>query len=155
MYLNFFSINYVSPDFNTEFGYLPRTDVLTIPVETSYRYYPESNVFKMISPIYYGRHTRDSSSGLRESYNFLGLSFTLPHQTQLRVEKIFASEVFAAKRFDRGAYGMTAESQLIKQIRLSLSFRKGKYICYDPQSRYHGKGTRASIGLMIQPVRAS
>jgi hypothetical protein len=145
-------MNYVSPNFKTEVGYLTRTGVLMLPTEIAYMHYPKSGVLQMISPLYWGRHTLDINSNLVESYNLLAIRFFMPRQTELRIDGFFGNEVFAGQRFNRGALGIQGQSQLIKQLALTFSFRRGKYIYYDPQAPFQGKGTRAAVGLVFQPT---
>ena len=145
-------MNYLSPDFKTEVGYLTRTGVLMIPTEMSYMHYPKSGVLQMISPLYWGRHTLDINSNLVESFNLLSLRFSMPRQTEFRIDGFFGNEVFAGQRFNRAALGIQGQSQLMKQLALTFSFRRGRYIYYDPQAPFQGKGTRAELGLVFQPT---
>jgi hypothetical protein len=145
-------MNYISRDFKTDVGYLTRTGVFMVPTEIAYMHYPKSGVLQMISPLYRGRHTLDINSNLVESFNLVSLRFSMPRQTELRIDGFFGDEVFAGQRFNRNALGIQGQSQLIKQLALMFFFRRGKYIYYDPRAPFQGKGTRAELGLVFQPT---
>jgi hypothetical protein len=145
-------MNHVSQHFHTDVGYLTRTGVLMVPTEAAYMFYPKTGIFQVISPLYWGRHTLDTGSGLVESYNLFALRFSLARQTEIRFDGIIGNEVFAGQRFGRGAFGIEGQSQVLKQLAVSFFFRHGKYIYYDTQTPFQGKGTRASLGLEFQPT---
>jgi len=151
--LNFESgVNYVSQYFHTDVGYLTRTGAMTIPTALNYTFYPKSDLLQSISPFYRGRHTLDTDSKMVESFNVVGLELKMTRQTEVRIDAAVADEVFAGKRFNRNRYGLSAKSQLFKQLALSVSFKKGNYVYYDYDAPFQAKGKEMTLGLVFQPL---
>jgi hypothetical protein len=145
-------LSYVSPGFRTDSGYLTRTGVLTVPLQINYSFFPRSRLIQRITPFYWARHSLDTVSDMAESYNYLGFSLSAERQTELDFAAIFGSEVFAGQRFRRDAYRVRGRSQIVKQLNFEFTFRKGKFVYYDPEAPFQGKGTQASLGIVIQPT---
>jgi hypothetical protein len=144
--------NEISRDFRTDVGYLTRTGLTTLPLTVIRFLYPRSKFFQKIEPFYWGYLARDRFSGLYESQNVFVLRFSMPRQSQLRVDAIVGNEVFADRRFAISAWRLQGYTQILKQLYLEASFRRGNLIYYDPDDPYQGRGTIAYAGLVFQPM---
>jgi hypothetical protein len=143
--------NDISRNFRTDVGYVSRVGLTTLPWLVIHKFYPRSKFFQKIEPFYWGYLARDRFSGLFETGNVFVLRLSMPRQSQLRFDAILGNEVFADQRFTINAWRVMGYTQLLKQIYLEASFRRGDQILYDPDAPAQGKGSRASFALILQP----
>ncbi|HEX7503358.1 MAG TPA: DUF5916 domain-containing protein, partial [Acidobacteriota bacterium] len=144
--------NDISKDFRTDVGYVSRVGLTTLPWLIIRSFYPRSKFIQKIEPFYWGYLARDRFSGLYETGNVFVLRFSMPRQSQLRFDAIVGNEVFADQRFTINAWRIQGYTQILNQLYLEASVRRGDLIYYDPDDPFQGKGTIASFGLMFQPV---
>ncbi len=142
----------LSDDFRVDTGFITRKDISRLAVFGMYRFYPASKIFQRIEPFYWSSHIYDKESGLFETFNLFTLRFWLPRQTIFRVDFIAANEVFASQRFDCSGIGFQAESQFTKHLYFSIFYRYTGNIFYNPEDPFQGKGSRASVALIYQPL---
>lgn len=144
--------NDISKNFRTDIGYLSRAGLTTLPALVIHYIYPKSKFFQKIEPFYWGYLARDRFSGLYETGNVFVLRFSMPRQSQLRFDAILGNEVFAGQRFSINAWRIQGYTQIINQLYLEASIRRGDLIYYDPDDPYQGRGTIASLALVFQPL---
>lgn len=144
--------NDISKDFRTDVGYVSRVGLTTLPWLIIRSFYPCSNFFQKIEPFYWGYLARDRFSGLYETGNVFVVRFSMPRQSQIRFDAIVGNEVFADQRFTINAWRIQGYTQILNQLYLEASVRRGDLIYYDLDDPFQGKGTIASFGLMFQPV---
>jgi len=142
----------ISKNFRTDVGYLNRSGVTIIPLYAQPTFYLSSSWLQKIEPYYWGRQTRDASSGLWETFNVFSVRFTMPRQTMINVQGWISNEVFSRQRFSRNALRLEAETQIWKELYLECDLRRGNLIYYDSSAPYQGKGTQLSVGLVFQPT---
>jgi hypothetical protein len=143
--------NDISKNFRTDIGYLSRAGVTMLPAFAMYTIYPRSKFIQRIEPFYWGYLARDRFSGLYETTNIVAVRIGMPRQSQLRFDAIVGNEVFVDRRFVINAWRLQGFTQILNQLYLEASLRRGKLIYYDPADPYQGRGTIASLGLMFQP----
>ncbi len=143
--------NDISRNFRTDVGYVSRVGLTTLPWLVIHNIYPRSKFFQKIEPFYWGYLARDRFSGLFETGNVFVLRLSMPRQSQLRFDVILGNEVFADQRFTINAWRVMGYTQLLKQLYLEASFRRGDQILYDPDAPAQGMGSRASFALVFQP----
>jgi hypothetical protein len=144
--------NDISRDFRSDSGYVSRVGLTTLPWLFIHKIYPRSRFFQKVEPFYWGYLARDRFSGLFETGNVFVLRFSMPRQSQLRFDAILGNEVFADQRFTINAWRVMGYTQILKQLYLEASFRRGDQILYDADAPAQGKGTRASFYLTFQPT---
>jgi hypothetical protein len=147
-----FGFNDISRNFRTDIGYVSRVGLTTLPWLVIRSLYPRSKFFQRIEPFYWGYLARDRFSGLNETANVFVLRFFMPRQSQLRFDAIVGSEVFADQRFSITAWRVLGYTQILKQLYLEASVRRGGMIFYDPDAPFQGRGTRSSFYLTFQPT---
>ncbi len=146
-----FGFNDISRNFRTDVGYVSRVGLTTLPWLVIRNIYPRSKFFQRIEPFYWGYVARDRFSNLYETSNIFVVRFFMPRQSQLRFEAVVGNEVFADQRFTSNAWRVMGYTQILKQIYLEASVRRGDMIFYDPDAPFQGQGTRVSVALIFQP----
>jgi hypothetical protein len=147
-----FGFNDISRNFRTDVGYVSRVGLTTLPWLVIRNIYPRSKFFQKIEPFYWGYLARDRFSGLVETGNVFVLRFSMPRQSQLRFDAILGNEVFADQRFTINAWRIQGYTQILKQLYLEASLRRGDRIYYDADDPFQGKGTSFSFYLTFQPT---
>ncbi len=142
----------ISQNFQIDTGYVTRTGLRRFSAFAIYRFYPKSEFFQRIEPFYWSYHLYDTEYKTFETVNLFTLRFWLPRSTMFRIDTLFANEVFAGERFGRGGAGFQAQTQITKQVYLSLFFRRTGSIFYDPEEPYQGYGNRVGGYLQYQPM---
>jgi len=147
-----FGFNDISRNFRTDVGYVSRVGLTTLPWLVIHNIYPRSRFFQRIEPFYWGYLARDRFSGLYETVNVFVVRFFMPRQSQLRFDAWLGNEVFADQRFTINAWRIIGYTQILKQLYLEASVRRGDMIYYDPEAPFQGKGTSVSFYLTFQPT---
>jgi hypothetical protein len=147
-----FGFNDISRNFRTDVGYVSRVGLTTLPWLVIHYIYPRSKFIQKIEPVYWGYLARDRFCGLYETGNVFFLRFSMPRQSQIRFDGILGNEVFAGQRFTTNAWRIQGYTQILKQLYLEASVRRGDLLYYDPEAPFQGRGTIASMGLVFQPV---
>jgi len=144
--------NDISRNFRTDVGYVSRVGLTMLPWLVIRSYYPRSKFFQEIEPFYWGYLARDRFSGLYETANVFVVRFNMPRQSQLRFDAILGNEVFTDRRFTINAWRVQGYTQILKQLYLEASYRRGGMIYYDPDDPFQGRGAIAYAALIFQPV---
>jgi len=140
----------ISRDFQAGLGYLTRNGLVRLRAAVLPRLYPESPVFRKLSPQLFGSLVKDLWSGLYETNDSLGLQVLFPGNALLTVSGAYANEIFLGKRFNTSGWAVQASSQVSKKLSLRGQFRRGNRIRYveDP---YQGYGSQAAAAVVYQP----
>jgi len=142
----------ISEGFRADAGFLFRTGLRRIAGFLQHQVYPESDFFQKIDTFYWGYHLFDTVYDMWETVNVFAVRAWLPRNTMLRVDGLLANEVYAGRLFGRSGYGAQAQSQLTKQLFVSLWARRSGSVYYDPEAPFQGYGTRAQAGFRYQPA---
>ncbi len=142
----------LSNDFRIETGYVTRTGITMAPAFVQYSFYPKSKFFQKIDAYWWSYHLLDKHSDLFETYNQLTLRLSMPRQSEIRFEALLGNEVFADRRFSLSGWRVRGYTQILNQLYLEASLRRGNLIYYDTADPYQGRGTIASMGLIFQPM---
>lgn len=142
----------LSPDFNAEIGYVTRTGI------TRYRFgalkfiYPESSIILRLGPMVHFIPTRDHLSGKWESYTAFDLAATLSRSSYIRAGYAIADEIFLDKKFKTNGFTLRGNSQITRQLFLSLYYRNGMKIRYvfTPGESFQGRGNDVSTSVVYQ-----
>jgi len=140
----------LSPDFNTETGYVTRTGITRLRVGVIRRLYPDSKLIKRIDPLLNNQFIWDKESQQWENSNAFYLTFLLPRSSNIRVGYDYANEIFLGKKFSASSVSVIGTSQFTRQLYFELLYyyqNKIRY-CVNP---YQGKGNTAETSLIYQP----
>ncbi len=142
----------ISRQFRADMGYIPRTGTTRYVVFVTPKIYPGSEILRRIDVGGSADFTKDKFSNLWEQNlelsvrNVLwgGLSVTLDYQ--------YSTEVFESQRFKTGGFYVSGGGQFTNQFSMSLYYRKGKAIYYDPANPYQGDANRVTATAIYQPT---
>jgi len=140
----------LSPDFQTETGYLIRNGLTRLRAGILPMIYPDSKVFLRIDPVFHVSLIRDKFSGLYETDDTLDLRFVLPRSTQLLFGGRYGTEVFLNRRFNRSGFRVKASSQFTKELFLVLNYTYGGKIRY-VEAPYQGRGSDLAAEVTYLP----
>ncbi len=140
----------VSREFGTDTGFLIRNGLARLRALVKPRFYPQSKVFRKLTPYVYLSALQDLPSDLVETEEALGLEVLLPGSTRMTLLCGHATEIFLNRRFDRSYVFAQVTSQVTKEFYIMSAFRRGGAIRYtaDP---YQGYGSQARTAVIYQP----
>ncbi len=140
----------VSRDFQTATGFLMRSGIARAMGAFMPRIYPESKIFRKLTPQVFLSVMKDLFSNMYETDNALGFQVLFPGNTLVTLMGRYATEIFLGQRFDTSDWLVQASSQLSKKIWIRGIFRRGNSIRYS-ENPYQGYGSRILAGITYQP----
>jgi hypothetical protein len=140
----------LSPDFETDAGYLTRTGLTAGSLGVVPKFYPKSAWLRRVDAGVLLSALKDRESGLSEHDHTLSAALILRGNAAFSIKVHDATEVFLGRRFRTDGVNLSARNQFSKGFSLSASYRKGKSIRYtaDP---FQGTGSQASATAVFQP----
>lgn len=142
----------ISPNFQTDTGFIERTGLRRLGACGILMFYPEKSFIQRYDTFYWSYHLHDTASNMWETFNMFCLRFFLPGSSEVRIEGILANEVYEARRFARSGFGLQTSSQITKQVYFRTFFRRTGAIYYDPGDPHQGDGNRVEGTLSYQPT---
>jgi hypothetical protein len=140
----------LSPDFETDTGYLIRNGLTRLRALIAPKLHPRSAVVLQLTPSLYTSELRDKSSGLWETENTFTLNAVLVRSTRASLAYSKATEIFLAQRFNTSGWTAQLSSQFTRTFYFKISYRDGKAIRYS-ESPFQGHGKNALVTLGYQP----
>jgi len=140
----------LSPDFETDTGYLIRNGLTRLRALIAPKLHPRSAVVLQLTPSLYTSQLRDKMSGLWETENTLSLNAVLVRSTRASLAYSMATEIFLAQRFNTSGWTAQLSSQFTRTFYFKISYRDGKAIRYS-ESPFQGRGKNALVTLGYQP----
>lgn len=141
------NIREVSENFRADMGYITRTGVLNFIGYLNPRIYPESKFFQRIGFELATGQTKDRASGLWETSNDLAVNVFFSGSWLFRVRGAYATEIFAAQRFQTSGLHTQVRGQISNRIFLNVVHRRIRSILYDTPEQGHGNVMGASLTL--------
>ncbi len=120
----------ISEDFRTETGYVNRVGVSTFRAYAAPKFYPSESVILRIDPDFVSEQTRDSFSGLWETYSSATLRLSMPRSSSFSAGANYSTEVFLGRKFDTSGFSLSGASQATRQLFFQLSAGHRKAILY-------------------------
>ena len=140
----------LSPDFETDAGYLIRNGLTRVRALIAPKFHPRSAVVLQLTPSLYTSQLRDKFSGLWETENTFSLSSVMVRTTRIALAGSYSTEIFLGQRFNTSGWTAQVKSQITKQFYVQVMYRDGKAIRYS-ESPFQGYGKRALASLGYQP----
>ncbi len=140
----------LSPDFETDMGYLTRTGLTRFRGSVSPRFYPRSQILRRIAVTLDSSQLRDKTYDLWETNNTAAVSFLLIRTSLVSLGYTYATEIFLGERFKTDGWFLEGQSQITKTVNFRLIFRDGRAIRYSA-SPFQGYGKIALATLGYQP----
>jgi hypothetical protein len=143
-----------SPEFISELGFIPRTDIRQVLQVTTYRWRPKAGTVLAFGPgltssaiwDYRGR-ALDRSANPHFGFEFKGA-------TQVLVSGFFNHETFANTPFDYRTVQLNASSSFLKWMEVATFFQRGSRINYAPAAGlapFVGATTDAFARVTVRP----
>lgn len=146
-----FGITNISENFTDEMGFIARTGVTELTGLWRPKFYPPSEIVRRVDVEIFSGQTLDQPSDLWETYDYAQVRGYIFGSLSAQVRYMHATEVFVKQRFKTGALLAAAGGQFTKQLNLTLQYRHGDAIYYDPANPYQGNSNRAALSLVLQP----
>jgi hypothetical protein len=140
----------LSPDFETDAGYLIRNGLTRIRALIAPKFHPRSKILLQLTPGLYTSQLRDKFSGLWETENTFSLSSVMVRTTRVALAGSYSTEIFHGQRFNTGGWTTQVISQITKEFYLRVTYTRGKAVRYS-ESPFQGRGQRALTTLGYQP----
>ena len=140
----------LSPDFETDSGYLIRSGLTRFRALIAPKFHPRSAVVLQLSPSLYTSELRDKPSGLWESENTFSLSAVMARSTRASLAYSWATEVFLARKFGTSGWRAQLSSQITKTLFVRVSYRGGEAVRY-AELPFQGYGKTALATIGYQP----
>jgi hypothetical protein len=140
----------ISKEFDTQTGYLTRTGITRLAGSIRPKFYPDTNVFRRISPGLTLIHAKDHFYNLFEMRNVFSLNALMFKNLRAILSYEYANEVYLAEKFDTSRFLLTMRSQISKQLSFVVLYTRGNMIYYS-ENPYQGKGSNATANLTYQP----
>jgi hypothetical protein len=130
-----------SPGFNTDAGFIPRTDIRDFAQNLSYRWRPEGKRFIAWGPNFMAGGTWDHSGARLNWIAFTQLAFEFTAQTNFQLNYATESELLrpadfsslmANRNYHRVTRGFSFASSALRQVDVRGEFRFGQRINIDP-----------------------
>jgi hypothetical protein len=140
----------ISADFRTETGYITRTGLTRLRSGVMRLFHLNSPLIQRIDALLHSNQLYDKPSGLYETYNAFDVRILLPRNSVVLAGLSYATEVFLAQKFNTSGFRVVAQSQLTRQLQLSLHINRNNKIRY-VSAPYQGRGSDISLGLLYLP----
>jgi hypothetical protein len=128
----FLALN-ISEDFRTETGYVNRVGVSTFRAYAAPKFYPSESLILRIDPEFVSEQTRDSFSGIWETYNRGTVRFSMPRSSSISASANYSTEVFLGEKFDTNGVTLSGASQATRKLFFHLTAGHRKAILYSEQ----------------------
>ena len=149
--LGWFAAAYeITPDFDTEVGFVRRFDQRRILGNASYRWWPESWLINWGPEFRYGR-TWDFAGVLQDEDGGFGLSFDFARNIRVSADAVRALERFGGVDFFTTSYGINGRVSSSRALAVNASYNRGDQIFYDPANPFLGAGSRGRISATLRP----
>ncbi|MBF8296461.1 MAG: hypothetical protein HW389_3006 [Bacteroidetes bacterium] len=145
------SANDISEEFSAESGYITRTGILGFAGLVRPKFYPQASVFQRVSIELVSAQTRDKFASLWETYNYVAIRPAFLGAMNATIQYAYATEIFSGERFKTGGLQASVSGLVTKQVRASLSYRRGNAVYYS-SSPYQGRSSAASATVIYQPT---
>ena len=144
-----------SPDFITQLGFVPRTDIRQTFQLTSYRWRPTSTKLLAFGPGLASSVTWDYAGQALDRELNPHFGFEFGGATQLLISGFDNRETFANKTFSVGAVQLHASSSWLNWMELAGFFQRGTRINYAPApglTPFLGDTTDAFVRVTVRPA---
>ncbi len=149
--LSWFAAAYeISPDFDTEVGFVRRVDQRHIVSNLSYRWWPETWLINWGPRVSYGRNWNfdgvldDENAGLRLNFDFAkSIRFSASADRDM--------ERFGGLNFFKTEYGVSGGVSSNRALDINVSYDRGDQIFFDIDNPFLGNGSRSRVSATLRP----
>ncbi|MFH1195157.1 MAG: DUF5916 domain-containing protein [bacterium] len=145
-----FTLKDISENFNTDAGYITRTNILSATGYAKPKFYPNSEIFRRLDWDVFSAQTKDKFSSKWETNNYTSLTVILPGDMNVKVKYSYSTEIFLNEKFNTGGFHIAGGGWLTNQFYLGFLYRRIAAIYYSNEP-FQGKSNRLSISTGYLP----
>ena len=140
----------ISPDFDTEVGFVRRTDQRRTIGNVSYRWWPESWVINWGPRVSYGRNW-NFDDVLEDENASLGLNVNFAKSIRFNTSVNRDMERFGGVNFHKTEYSVGGGVNTSRALSVGANYSKGDQIFFNLDNPFLGSGTRAGVNVTVRP----
>ena len=141
----------ISPDFETDVGFVRRTDQRRTSGNISYRWWPESWIINWGPRFNYARNWNYDDI-LEDEDARLGLNVSFTGNIRVNASVSRDMERFGGIDFFKNEYSFGGGVNTSRALQVSMNFSQGDQIFFDATDPFLGRGTRARFNVTLRPV---
>ena len=149
--LSWFAAAYeISPDFDTEVGFVRRVDQRRAQGNISYRWWPESWIINWGPRLSYGRNW-NFDDVLEDESTSLGVNVSFAKNIRFSTNVSRDMERFSGVDFFKTEYSLGGGVNTSRAFSVSANYSKGDQIFFDVDSPFLGTGARTRFSVTVRP----
>ncbi len=141
----------ISPDFDTEVGFVRRTDQRLLTGNVSYRWWPESWIINWGPRFSYGRNW-NFDDALEDENASLRLNVDFAKSIQFNTSVSRDMERFGGVDFFKTEYSIGGRVNTSRAFSIGGNYSTGDQIFFDLDNPFLGTGTRAGVNVTVRPL---
>lgn len=140
----------ISPDFDTEVGFVRRTDQRRTTGNISYRWWPESWIINWGPRLSYGRNW-NFDDVLEDENASLGVNVSFAKNIRFNTSVSRDMERFGGVDFHKTEYSVGGAVNTSRAFSFGGNYSTGDQIFFDLDNPFLGTGTRAGVNVTVRP----
>ena len=141
----------ISPNFDTEVGFVRRVDQRRIDSAGGYRWWPESWLINWGPDLSYGRNW-NFDDVLEDEDSSVGLGFDFARNIRVSLDASRDMERFAGIDFFKTGYSLGGGVNTTRALSVSASYSTGDQIFFDVDNPFLGTGSRTRFSVTVRPL---
>ena len=141
----------LSPDFQTDVGFVRRTDLRRASGNVSYRWWPEAWLISWGPQVRYGRNY-DFNGILVDDERQVGVDFAFANNLGFNTEVSHDMERFGGVDFDKTRYRLFGRVNTSRVWGFGIGYNFGDQIFYDPANPYLGRHHGLFSNINLRPI---
>ena len=141
----------LSPEFRTDVGFVQRTDQRVVSSTGSYVWWPEKWLQRW-GPEYTYLRNHDFDGVRQDETAGAGLNFAFAQNNFVATNYDRVLERYAGTDFVKNRFRVFARSDTSRRIGLSLEYRQGDQVYFDPANSYLGRERGISAYINLRPI---
>ncbi|HJN43443.1 MAG: hypothetical protein CL477_20575 [Acidobacteria bacterium] len=140
----------ISPDFDTEVGFVRRTDQRRMTGNVSYRWWPESWIINWGPRLSYGRNW-NFDDVLEDENTSLGVNLDFAKSIRFSTSVSRDMERFGGVDFFTTEYSVSGGVNTSRALSIGGNYSAGDQIFFDLDNPFLGTGSRAGVNVTVRP----
>ena len=141
----------ISPDFDTEVGFVRRVDQRRIVSNVGYRWWPESWIINWGPDLNYGRNW--NFDGVLEDENTEGgVRVNFARNINVSTELAHEMERFGDIDFQKRSFDVSAGVSSTRALSVRAGYNRGDQIFFDLENPFLGQGSEARFNVTVRPL---
>ncbi len=141
----------LSPDFRTDAGFVQRTDQRVLSASGAYVWWPEKWLQRWGPEFNYLRNY-DFAGALQDEAVGAGLNFAFANNSFVATNLDRELERYAGIDFVKTRFRLFGRTDASRRVGLSVEYRRGGQIFFDPGRPYLGRETGVSATIDLRPI---